>query len=186
MKKFALIATLAFAATAATAAEYSAFTRYDYDNLSNVKNVELHRGTVGAAANFGKFGTVDAGIVGGQLRIGGAHPSDQGVEVGYANGTSFGKIGVVGRVGFGRYNENKLDTLRLSTEVTYPVMKNVTAVAGVEHIRVESEAVANRFMAGADVAVAKNVTARVAVARTNFTGGSEAANGLTVGVSYKF
>ena len=60
------------------------------------------------------------------------------------------------------------------------------AVAGVEHVRAESEAVANRFSVGADFAVAKNVSTRVAATRTNFTGISAAANGLTVGVSYKF
>lgn len=186
MKKLALIATLAMAATAATAADLSVFGRYDYDNVTNTSKVDLNRGTVGVAASFGQYGTVDAGVVGARARTYLGTGSDQGVEVGYTNGTTFGKLGISGRVGYARYNENSLDILRLSTEATYPVTTGVVAVAGVEHIRAENDAVANRFSVGADVAVAKNVSTRIAATRTNFTGSSVAANGLTVGVSYKF
>ena len=186
MKKIALIATLVLAASAASAADLMAFGRYDYDNATSTSKVDLNRGTVGVAASFGQYGTIDAGLVGARLRTQFGSGSDQGIEVGYSNGTTFGKLGVSGRLGYARYNETSLDVLRLSTEVTYPLAAGVVAVAGVEHIRAENDAVANRFSVGTDLAVAKNVSTRIAATRTNFTGSSVAANGLTIGVSYKF
>lgn len=186
MKKLALIAVLALAAGAASAANYSAFTTYDYDNVNSVSGVALHRGTAGVAAGFGDYGIVDAAVVYDRANAFGQHENEHGFELGYTNGVKFGKIGVMGHVAAGRLTNSHTNTLRVSVEGNYPVTSTVSAVAGLEHIRVDGDAVANRTILGADVAVTKDVSARVAYAHTNITGAPVNANGLSLAVNYKF
>lgn len=186
MKKFAIMAILAASVVSASAAEFTVFTKYDYDNLSDVSGVSLQRGNVGASAGFGKFGTVDASLLAGRLSVPGSSYSDQGLEIGYSNGLTIGKFDVSARIGYAKLNETKADLLRTSAEVSYPLTHSIKGVAGVEHIRVEGDSVANRFTAGVDFAVAKAVTLRAVAARTNFTGVPINANGISLGASYKF
>ena len=186
MKKIAIMAVLAASVMSASAAEFTAYGTYDYDNLERANGVFMHRGTVGLKAGFGALGAVDVAAVGGRVFAAGGNYGDQGIEVGYSNGLKVGKFGLSGRIAAARLNESRADVLRVSTEGTYPVTATISAVAGMEHVRVEGDAAANRFILGADYALTKNVAIRAAYARTNIVGTGRDANGLTTTVSYKF
>lgn len=186
MKKLIAMAALAVAATSASAAGLSAFATYDYDNLQNASGVFMHRGQAGMKAEFGALGAFDVSAVGGRVFAGGASASDQGLELGYSNGFTLGKVGITGRLGVAHLNESKLDVLRASVVGSYPLTGKISAIAGVEHVRVEGDAAANRFTLGADFAVTKTVSVRAAYARTNIVGATSDANGLTATINYKF
>lgn len=186
MKKFIALAALAVATASASAADLSAFATYDYDNLQNASGVFMHRGQVGVKAGFGSLGAVDVSAVGGRVFAAGTSASDQGMEVGYSNGLTVGKVGLTGRLGYAHLNESGANVLRASVVGSYPLTEKLSAVAGLEHVRVNGDAAANRFTVGADYALTKTVSVRAAYARTNIVGASNDANGLTTTVSYKF
>ena len=188
MKKFALAAALAIAATTASAG-VTAFATLDYDNANAGQGLNsAYEGVAGAALDT-KFGTFDAGVVGRRVKAAGADES-LGFEVGYTNGLKLGAVGIKGRAAYGRVNQvatGNTAYYSLAAEAGLPLTSNVSAFVGYRHrngLNAETAAAANRYTAGVDVTLAKNIGVRVGYAHSRVAGVTS--NGLTSAVSYKF
>jgi hypothetical protein len=194
MKKLFTLAALALAVSAASAG-VTGFTTYDYDRANEGQGSwkSQHEAHVGAAVTT-KFGTVDAAVVGRQL-VTTKRDDNLGFELGYSNGLKLGPVAVAGRVAYGQINQVDTRTggfsgnsayYSLAAEGSMKVNADVSAFAG---YRFRGDAngdtpLQNRFTVGADLAVAKNVSARVGYAFTKQAGVNY--NGLTTALSYKF
>jgi hypothetical protein len=195
MKKLFTLAALALAVSAASAG-VTGFTTYDYDRANAGQGVwkSQHEAHVGAAVTT-KFGTVDAAVVGRQL-VTNKRDDNLGFELGYSNGLKLGSLAVTGRAAYGQINQVDTKTggfsgnseyYSLASEASLPLCASATGFVGFRYrhgLNAQTPSVQDRYTVGADVALAKNVSARVGYAFSKQAGYTM--NGLTTAVSYKF
>jgi predicted porin len=199
MKNLAIIAILATVAGMASADEISAFVKNDYDTAAHT-STSVDRAVVGAKYNFGgNLGAVDGGVALANVHVNSVSDNAVGYDIGYSNGVTVGPVALTGRIGYTHSNFNNVGYVRdissnvahYAVEAALPVTSVFTGFIGAERLHgqvyvdnLSGNGNANRYTAGTDIAVSKNVDVRVGYARTEFSGGN--ANGITTNVSYKF
>lgn len=200
MKKIFAIVALAAAATAASASNVTGTVKYDYERMTGAGVWGSSHIVLGSLKrDFGKYGSVDAGIGSGKLYAGPLVANGNGFELGYSHSANVGPVSVTGRVSFRAtellLGQENVDgrTWRYAVEGSMPVAKGVRGFVGYDHGRVKTEfagasakGLDNRVSVGVDVDLNKNVSTRVGVIRTDVAGSGVNYNGLTAAVNYKF
>lgn len=194
MKKLLASLSLSLAALTASAAGPVVGLQYDVDRANGTGFNMAHETKLSIAQDI-KIGTIDGGLI--MSRFNGAATSDNanGFEVGYGNGMALGKVGLKGRVAYGRMNRidpngggftGNSSYYSLGVEGAVPLNTQLNGFVGYRHRNSfhDEMIIQNRYTAGIDYAVNKNVALRVGYAHTRQ--GTLKYNGLTTGLTYAF
>lgn len=193
MKNFLATITLSLAAMTASAGPVVGL-QYDADRANGSGFNVAHEGKLSIAQDT-KLGTIDGGLI--MSRYNGATTSDNanGFEVGYSNGFALGQVGLKGRAAYGRMNRidangggftGNASYVSLAAEAAVPLTPTLNGFVGYRHRRALDDGMyaQNRYTAGVDYAINKNIALRAALAHT--TQGGLKYNGVSTGISYAF
>lgn len=194
LKKLLATLALSLASVSSFAAGPVIGATYDFDRA----NGDGYRGTHEAKVSIAQptsLGTFDAGLLGARYR--GVRTTDDanGFELGYSNGLAVGRVGLTGRLGYGRMNQidangggftGNTNYWSGAVEASTPVVGSLNAFAGYRHRNGFGSALQaqNRYTLGVDYAVNKSVALRAGYAHTRQ--GTLVYNGLTTAATYNF